>query len=159
MSENLDKKDFPGRKYDEGKLRYDLIPPEALRGLAEVYTIGAKKYSDRNWEKGISYSRLIGALLRHLVDGFMMGEDIDPENKQRHIDSVVWNAVALSTFEARGMGAEFDDIPTRKKKETKNEDVQVLPGSKFWAYSADCQCRSCSDARKSNPGVHSGTVS
>ena len=43
-----------GTKNDGGKLRYDLIPPRALEALAYVYTIGAAKYSDRNWEKGIS---------------------------------------------------------------------------------------------------------
>jgi hypothetical protein len=31
-------------KYDQGKLRYDLIPPEALEELAAVYTMGAAKY-------------------------------------------------------------------------------------------------------------------
>lgn len=34
-----------GVKYDEGKLRYDLIPPEALREITKVLTFGAKKYS------------------------------------------------------------------------------------------------------------------
>ena len=31
-----------GMKFDEGKLRYDLIPPEILLWLAELYTHGAK---------------------------------------------------------------------------------------------------------------------
>jgi hypothetical protein len=104
--------DAPGRKDDLDKLRYDLIPPEAMRGLAYVYTIGAKKYADRNWEQGIKYSRVVGALFRHLFL-WLIGEEFDTDNGQRHIDSVVWNAVALSTYTARGM-YKFDDLPGRQ---------------------------------------------
>ena len=34
-----------GIKYDDGKNRLELIPPEAIWGLGEVLTFGAKKYS------------------------------------------------------------------------------------------------------------------
>jgi hypothetical protein len=37
-----------GLKFDEGKLRFDLIPIYPLEELARVYTIGAKKYGDYN---------------------------------------------------------------------------------------------------------------
>jgi len=47
-----------GIKHDAGKLRLDLIPPEAIRALGEVLTYGTNKYGDRNWEKGISEDRL-----------------------------------------------------------------------------------------------------
>lgn len=48
---NEDKQE--GRKDDSGKLRFDLVPPESLMKLVEVYTIGSKKYSTDifiNWE-------------------------------------------------------------------------------------------------------------
>ena len=47
-----------GLKHDQGKLRFDLIPPEALIELAKVLTYGASKYNDRNWEFGMAYGRL-----------------------------------------------------------------------------------------------------
>jgi hypothetical protein len=108
-----DTQDFPGRKYDAGKLRYDLIPPEALEGLARVYTIGAAKYDDRNWETGINYGRVYAALVRHL-EAWRQGEDFDPDG-QHHLDSVAWNAFALRTYEARKMGLEFDNL---RRKDT-----------------------------------------
>jgi hypothetical protein len=37
-------------KNDNDKLRYDLIPPQALKALAEVLTFGANKYADNNWQ-------------------------------------------------------------------------------------------------------------
>ena len=55
-----------GVKYDQGKLRFDLIPNYPLEKLAEVYTIGASKYSDWNWAKGMNWSRIFAAIERHL---------------------------------------------------------------------------------------------
>ena len=101
-----------GRKDDQDKLRYELIPPEALAGLADVYTRGAKKYASRNWEAGIAYGRIYGGLMRHL-EAWRQGEDRDPENGQHHLDSVAWAAFALRTYEARGKGAQFDDLRQR----------------------------------------------
>jgi len=98
-----------GAKYDGEKNRLDLLPFDALVEVGTVYTLGARKYADRNWEKGISYMRICGALLRHLF-AWLLGEQRDPENGQLHMASVAWNALALLSFELRGMnGGEFDD--------------------------------------------------
>ena len=96
-----------GIKYDNEKLRLDLLPFDALMEVAEVYSMGAKKYSDRNWEKGLSYMRIVGALLRHLF-AWILGEERAADDKQRHLASVVWCGLALLTYELRGM-KEFDD--------------------------------------------------
>lgn len=96
-----------GVKNDHGKLRYDLIPPEGLDALAEVYTIGAGKYADRNWELGIKWGRVFGAMLRHAIK-WLGGESYDPVDGQHHLASVAWCALALITYEKRGM-VEFDD--------------------------------------------------
>ena len=87
-----------GTKHDEGKLRYDLIPPYSLRKLAEVYTIGAEKYGDRNWEKGISKDQLVAALMRH-TELYRGGEMCDKEDGQHHMASVSFYAFALMFFD------------------------------------------------------------
>jgi len=76
-----------GTKYDNGKLPLDLLDPLALEGLAGVLAFGAKKYASHNWRGGISYSRLVAALLRH-VFALLRGERIDPESGLPHIDHV-----------------------------------------------------------------------
>ncbi len=53
-----------GVKYDEMKLRMDLIEWGPMRELARILTQGAKKYADRNWQK-LDPSRIEAALLRH----------------------------------------------------------------------------------------------
>lgn len=103
------KKETGGSKNDAGKLRYDLIPPDALAALAFVYTIGADKYEDRNWEKGISFGRLIAAQERH-VNNFKAGQNIDPKDGQHHQASVAWTALAMIAFQMRGRH-DLDDRP------------------------------------------------
>jgi hypothetical protein len=85
-------------KYDEDKLRYDLLPVYALREVVRVYTIGAKKYADNNWRKGTRWSRIIGALMRHF-EAWRQGEKYDRENGQHHLASVVWCALTLMEWE------------------------------------------------------------
>lgn len=106
-AENFDNTE--GAKFDGGKPRYDLIPPEALDALAQLYGIGAAKYADRNWEKGIKYSRVFAAMMRHAW-AWWRGEKIDLETGLSHMTSVAWNAFALFTYDARRM-EDFNDNP------------------------------------------------
>lgn len=72
-----------GKKFDDGKPRMDLLPMDALLEVAKVLAMGAKKYGDRNWEKGIDTQRLRAAGLRHDAAS-EMGEDLDPESGLTH---------------------------------------------------------------------------
>ena len=87
-----------GVKNDTGKLRYDLIPVEPLRELARVYTIGATKYDDRNWELGLQWGRVYAAMQRH-ANAWWGGEQRDPVDGQHHLASVAWCALALMEYE------------------------------------------------------------
>lgn len=106
------------KKFDKQKLRLDLISIPALLGVATACTHGATKYGDRNWEKGFSYNRVYGALLRHLT-AFMFGEDIDRDSGLNTIDQVVWNAMVLSHFQKTKTGID-DRIKFDKTDVVKN---------------------------------------
>lgn len=73
-------------KFDKGKPSMDLLPPKALKGIAEVFGYGAKKYEDFNYKqgKGLLWSRVYAACLRHLND-WNDGEDLDPESGKPHL--------------------------------------------------------------------------
>lgn len=73
-----------GQKFDTDKPMVDLLDVEWLLGTAQVLTFGAKKYDKHNWRKGISYTRLIAAALRHLF-AIMRGEDVDAESGLKHV--------------------------------------------------------------------------
>lgn len=97
-----------GTKNDTSKNRLDLLPLRSLWEVGGVYTLGATKYSDRNWEKGIRFSRVLGALLRHLF-AWWLREDHDPEDGQHHLDSVIWCAMTLRHYAYYKKYNAFDD--------------------------------------------------
>lgn len=81
------------RDTQEGKPRFDLIPTEGLRRLADLYARGAEKYDDNNWQKGQPYSRVYASLFRHLIQWR------EGERTEDHIAAVAWNAFALMFYE------------------------------------------------------------
>lgn len=91
------------RKDDTGKLRYDLFPVFPLQKIAEVYTIGASLYSDRNWEKGMKWGRIFAAMMRHAW-AWWGGEKYDKKDGQHHLASVCWCAMALMEYEEKKLG-------------------------------------------------------
>lgn len=88
---------------DDGKPRFDLLPPEPLFALAELYAFGAKKYQDRGWEAGMSWGRCFGALMRHAWK-WARGEEYDDESGAHHMIAVAWNAIAIYTYFVRKIG-------------------------------------------------------
>lgn len=101
-----------GLKYDEDKeTRPELLSPFFLLGVSDVLGYGAKKYDARNWEKGILYSRVYGALLRHLF-AWWGGAENDPETGMHHLYHAGCCLMFLSHYEAdRFTYQEWDDRP------------------------------------------------
>jgi hypothetical protein len=124
-----------GKKFDDEKLRMDLLSTQAIEGIAEILTFGAKKYGDRNWEKGLNYSRIFAALLRHLF-AWWQGEDIDPESGLHHIDHVACNAHFLQHF-IKTIGGLDDRPSTLEKQQSKNVvGVHEKTGDIIYDYTA-----------------------
>ncbi len=73
-------------KNDIDKTRMDLLPPQALEGIAKIFTFGAKKYNDYNYKngEGLDWNRPYAACLRHL-NAWNEGEDNDKESGQSHL--------------------------------------------------------------------------
>lgn len=116
-----------GVKHDDEKAaRYDLIPIEPLRKLAEVYGIGAAKYGDRNWERGLAFHRLHRALIGHAL-AWWGGERDDPDDGQHHLASVAWNALAL--MELENTHPELDDRPIGDRRRAVRAGDGPAPGA------------------------------
>ena len=98
--------------------RFDLLPPAPLHAVANHYGIGARKYEDRNWERGYEWSKSYGALQRHL-NAFWSGEDIDEETGSPHLAAAAFHVLALMEFGRTH--PEFDDRPATAKA---NDDWQ-----------------------------------
>jgi len=102
------------RDTNEGKPRYDLISSIGLYYLAMHYANGAKKYGDRNWEKGQPLSRYIESLERHIQKTKIGLEDED------HVSAIAWNALAYihtkKMIEAGELPKNLDDMPKYSEK-------------------------------------------
>ena len=85
-------------KHDKDKPRYELIPPEAMKALAEVLTFGADKYSANNWRQCSDTTRYLGALMRH-IEAFRMGEITDPESGLPHLSHAMTNLAFMIALE------------------------------------------------------------
>lgn len=84
-------------KFDDAKLRYDLIPPEFLEGVAKVLTDGAAKYAPNNWRKNTELWRYEAAMMRHF-EAYRKGELIDPDSGSPHLMHAATNLLFLSSL-------------------------------------------------------------
>lgn len=93
------------KKCDQEKTPVDLLPPEGLLEIAKVLEFGAKKYDAHNWRKGMKWSRLLGASLRHIY-AFVTGEDKDSESGLSHLAHAGCCILFLLTYETKGLGTD-----------------------------------------------------
>ena len=92
-------------KFDQDKIRLELLPPELLTETGKILTFGAKKYADRNWELGMDWSRVFGALNRHLW-AWWGGQAKDPETGESHLAHAACCIAFLLAYEQRGVGTD-----------------------------------------------------
>lgn len=88
-----------GRKYDEGKTRYNLLDYTFVEGIAEVLTFGAQKYDDADWTRvPDKRERYFAALMRHVI-AWRKGERFDQETKLHHLHHAACCLMFLVWFE------------------------------------------------------------
>jgi len=92
-----EKHDGSGLRFNNGKLRMELLPENAFREVSRVFTIGANKYGDSNWRAGMSWRTVIASLKRHTA-AFERGEDFDSESGLLHVAHLATNALFLCEY-------------------------------------------------------------
>lgn len=105
-----------GKRFNDGKDRYDLLPSNALTSLAKVMQAGASKYGEWNWQKGMEWHKCYASLLRH-INKFWQGEDFDEETGELHIAHAAINAIFL--LEYYRLYPEGDNRPSAFHRERK----------------------------------------
>ncbi|MGE5433010.1 MAG: dATP/dGTP diphosphohydrolase domain-containing protein [Syntrophomonadaceae bacterium] len=116
----------------EGKGRTDLYQVFALMRLARHLERGAKKYNDRNWEKGIPVSKFLDSGIRHALEALSGLDDED------HLAAALWNfACAIDTLERVNLHilpSELDDLPKPLKGFKKVNPEEIKEDSDFAYY-------------------------
>lgn len=88
------------------KPRMDLLPADALRGVAEAFTHGISKHDDRGWEGGAPWGAChLAAALRHIGE-WQMGMEIDQESGLSPLDHAAARLLMLSALVKRGVGTD-----------------------------------------------------
>lgn len=116
-------------KKDAGKLRWDLLPWDAVGTIVGVLNFGATKYHDRSWEAGMDYSRLYASLQRHITAWFQ-GEDTDNESGLSHLSHAACCILFLIAYEIRGQGSKFDNRPNVLNKSEESYDDKIIKAAK-----------------------------
>lgn len=97
------------RDIQSGKGRFDLLSPIATKRRAQHYENGARKYNDRNWEKGIPLHSFIDSALRHIF-AYLEGD-----RSEDHLAAAGWNIDGcIHTEEMIDRGVlpqELNDLP------------------------------------------------
>lgn len=93
----------------DDKPRPDLISPFAEERLGHWLRMGANKYAERNWERGMPFTRCIASLRRHLMK-YMQGK-----RDEDHLAAILFNAMAIIHYEAMiqagVLPADLNDMP------------------------------------------------
>lgn len=77
-----------GKKYDDLKINYSLIPHKTIEAVAAVFTYGSLKYAPWNWTK-IDSVRLLSAVFRHLMENSKEPLSKDEETGFYHLDHAI----------------------------------------------------------------------
>ncbi len=80
---------FVGKKYDNDKLRWSLLPLEALQDVVKVLEFGAKKDAPDNWKYvDQAEERYWNAAMRHII-AYKLESPVDSETGLSHLAHAV----------------------------------------------------------------------
>lgn len=79
-----------GSRYNNGKLRWDLVEWNSVEEMLKVLEFGALKYNPQNWKKGLNREEILESTQRHLIKLFQK-EELDSESQLHHAGHVMCN--------------------------------------------------------------------
>lgn len=98
-----------GAKHDDGKHDWSLLPPDATEEVIRVYEHGVNKYGRDNWRKGLYFSRIFSAIMRHLW-AWWKGADRNAEDANlKHLAQAAWGCLTLLEYTKNSKYGLFDN--------------------------------------------------
>lgn len=95
--EEQEEMQLKGMKFDDNKLRWDLLPVVPVEQIVEIITHGSKKYAPENW-KNVDVMRFYSAAMRHLT-AWKKGEEFDKDSGLTHLAHVGCNILFMMWIE------------------------------------------------------------
>lgn len=87
------------KKFDHGKLMWDILPYDQVEKVVEVMTHGADKYGAETW-KTVDSPRYEAAFMRHYV-AWKKGEKVDADSGLTHLSHAACNLLFMMWMEGR----------------------------------------------------------
>lgn len=94
------------KKFDSGKLEWELMPAEAEEEIIKVLNVGKQKYGDWNWldnADSVEYTRYMNAFRRHYYK-FRRGQDFDEETGFYELSHCIVNLMFLLQYQIMNKG-------------------------------------------------------
>ncbi len=92
--------DGGGKRLNSDKVPLELVPPSLIFAVGEVLKVGAEKYEERNWERGMRWTTVLGCLLRHIYKwASPFYSDLDEESGLNHLWHAAANVAMLIEYE------------------------------------------------------------
>lgn len=82
---------------DDNTPAYTLMPPCAIRRLANIYKVGEQHYPNRQWRKGIPVTNIVDHALEHLMKW------LEGSRTEDHLAKVAWAMFSLMYYEDSGI--------------------------------------------------------
>jgi len=90
-----------GRKFDDNKIQWSLLPWAAIEKIVLIMMFGAKKYAPNNWQLVQPPIRYIDACIRHIT-AWLNGEQNDKETGYSHLWHAGCNIIFAIYLELKG---------------------------------------------------------
>ena len=95
LNDNIEEEHIAGRKFDNDKPRWDLLPLKSIEQVVQILTFGAQKYDDNNWKLVEPLDRYFAAAMRHIT-AHRQGEYLDSESGLPHLAHAITNLIFLN---------------------------------------------------------------
>jgi hypothetical protein len=81
------------------------MPWDALAEVVRVLMFGMSRYGRNNWTKGMDWTRLSDAAIRHII-AWQQGQDRDEESGIHHLAHAACGLLFLVAYSIRGIGTD-----------------------------------------------------
>lgn len=97
-----------GLKFDNGKPRLDLVPPEIIEAIGAVRTYGVQKYGKEYSYRQVEPKRYRAALMRHICAWLKNPMGLDEESGLPHLWHMACNVAFLIELDGKEQGNDDD---------------------------------------------------
>ncbi len=113
-------------RYSTG-VRIDLVDPDFLVEMGKIMHVGAQKYGELNWKKGLSGEKGgVNHAFQHLTD-YVADKPCDYGPRETHLAQVAINAMFEFHFERqRRLACQNAEAEMQRRADAREQEAQIM---------------------------------